>query len=163
MKKIYNKINMQTAIFPGTFDPFTLGHASIIRRGLRFFDRIIIAVGVNDSKQTMFSIDQRLEQIRACYAHEPRIEVRFYEGMTVDFARQEHAGFILRGVRSLGDFEYERLLSDVNRKISEIDTVFLFTEPEYASIQSNVVRELLKYNQDINDFVPTEINELLKK
>jgi len=163
MKKIYNKIKMRTAIFPGTFDPFTLGHASIIKRGLFLFDRIIIAVGVNGSKQTMFSMDQRIEQIKACYTHEPRIEVRSYEGMTVDFARQEHAGFILRGVRSLGDFEYERLLSDVNRKISKIDTVFLFTEPEYSSIQSNVVRELLKYNQDIKDFVPIEIIELLKK
>jgi len=154
---------MQTAIFPGTFDPFTLGHASVIRRGFRLFDRIIIAIGVNDSKKTMFSIDQRLEQIRACYANEPRIEVCFYEGLTVNFARQKNAGFILRGVRLLSDFEYERLLSDVNQKISEIDTIFLFTEPKYSCIQSNVVRELLKYNQDIKDFVPAEIIKLLKK
>lgn len=154
---------MRTAIFPGTFDPFTLGHASVVKRGLRLFDRIIIAVGVNDSKQTMFSIEERLEQIKACYPDETRVEVRTYEGLTVDFARQEQVGHILRGVRSLGDFEYERLLSDVNQKISEIDTVLLFTEPEYACIQSNVVRELLKYHQDIKEFVPAEIIKLLNK
>ena len=154
---------MKTAIFPGTFDPFTLGHSSIVRRGLRLFDRIIIAVGVNDSKQTMFTLDERLKQINACFLNEPRVVVCSYEGMTVDFARKENAGFIIRGVRSLVDFEYERLLSDVNQKISDIDTVLLFTEPEYSSIQSNVVREFIKYKQDISAFVPTAILELLKK
>lgn len=156
-------MNMKTAIFPGTFDPFTLGHASVVRRGLRLFDKIIIAVGINDTKQTLFTLGERLEQIRACFPNDPRIVVCSYEGMTVDFARKENAGFIIRGVRSLGDFEYERLLSDVNQKISEIDTVFLFTEPEFSSIQSNVVRELLKYHQDISSFVPSAIIELLKK
>jgi len=153
---------MRTAIFPGTFDPFTLGHASIVRRGLRLFDRIIIAIGNNNDKKTLFTIEQRLEHIHQCFKNEPRIVVCSYEGMTVDLARKENAGFIIRGVRSLGDFEYERLLSDVNQKISEIDTVVLFTEPEYSSIQSNVVRELLKHNQDITAFVPTAIKELLK-
>lgn len=154
---------IKTAIFPGTFDPFTLGHASIVRRGLRLFDRIIIAVGINSEKKTMFSLDERIDQVRACYKNEPRVVVSSYNGMTVDFARKENAGFILRGVRTLGDFEYERLLSDVNHKISETETVFLFTEPEYSSIQSNVVRELIKHNQDIKDFVPSAIIELLKK
>lgn len=154
---------MRTAIFPGTFDPFTLGHASIVRRGLRLFDQIIVAIGNNNDKRTLFSVEERLEHIRLCFKNEPRIVVCSYEGMTVDLARKENAGFIIRGVRSLGDFEYERLISDVNQKISDIDTVVLFTEPEYASIQSNVVRELLKYDQDITDFVPSAIKELLKK
>jgi len=154
---------MKTAIFPGTFDPFTLGHASVVRRGLRLFDQIIIAVGVNNAKQTLFTIEERLEQIQACFSNEPRIVVKAYEGLTVDFARKENAGFILRGIRSIGDFEYERLLSDVNQKISDIDTICFFTEPEYSSIQSNVVRELLKYKQDISAFVPSQINALLKK
>jgi len=154
---------LKTAIFPGTFDPFTLGHASIVRRGLHLFDRIIIAVGINSEKKTMFSLDERMNQVHACFKNEPRVVVCSYDGMTVDFARKENAGFILRGVRTLGDFEYERLLSDVNHKISDIDTVFLFTEPEYSSIQSNVVRELLKHNQDIEEFVPSAIIELLKK
>ena len=154
---------MKTAIFPGTFDPFTLGHASVVRRGLHLFDKIIIAVGINDAKRTLFSVDERMRQIRACFINEPRIVVSSYDGMTVDFARKENAGFILRGIRTIADFEYERLLSDVNQKISDIDTVCLFTEAEYSSIQSNVVRELLKYNQDISDFVPSAIIELLKK
>lgn len=154
---------MKTAIFPGTFDPFTLGHASIVKRGLRLFDRIFIAIGENDSKQTFFTIDERLDQIRACYPDEPRVEVCAYKGLTVNFAKENNAGFIIRGVRSLGDFEYERILSDVNQKISDIDTIFLFTEPEYSSIQSNVVRELLKYKQDVSAFIPVAILRILKK
>lgn len=154
---------MKTAIFPGTFDPFTLGHASIVRRGLHLFDRIIVAVGQNTEKKTLFTLEERLEHIHACFKNEPRVEVCSYEGMTVHFARKKNAGFILRGVRTLGDFEYERLLADVNSKISDVESVFLFTEPEYSSIQSNVVRELIKYEQDIHEFVPTAVIELLKK
>ena len=154
---------MKTAIFPGTFDPFTLGHASIVKRGLRLFDRIFIAIGENDSKQTFFTIDERLDQIRACYPDEPRVKVCAYKGLTVNFAKENNAGFIIRGVRSLGDFEYERILSDINQKISDIDTILLFTEPEYSSIHSNVVRELLKYKQDVSAFIPVAILEILKK
>lgn len=154
---------MKTALFPGTFDPFTLGHASVVRRGLALFDRIVIAIGINETKQTHFSMEERLEQIRACYADEPRVYVTTYEGMTVDCARENEAIAILRGVRSLTDFEYERLLSDINLKISGIDTVCVFTEPELASFQSNVVRDLLKHHQDVRAFVPEAMAELLKK
>jgi pantetheine-phosphate adenylyltransferase len=154
---------MKTALFPGTFDPFTLGHASVVRRGLALFDRIVIAIGINDAKQTYYSIEERLEQIRACYAGESRVEVVAYKGMTVECASEHHAAAILRGVRSLTDFEYERLLSDVNLKISGIDTVCVFTEPELASIQSNVVRDLLKHNQDVRSFVPEAMAGLLQK
>lgn len=154
---------MKTALFPGTFDPFTLGHASVVRRGLALFDRIVIAIGVNDAKQTYYSMEERLEQIRACYVGESRVEVVAYKGMTVECAREHHAVAILRGVRSLTDFEYERLLSDVNLKISGIDTVCVFTEPELASIQSNVVRDLLKHNQDVRAFVPEAMAGLLQK
>lgn len=154
---------MKTALFPGTFDPFTLGHASVVRRGLALFDRIVIAIGVNDAKQTYYTKEERLAQIRACFINEPRVEVTTYEGMTVECARTFDAIAILRGVRSLTDFEYERLLSDINLKISGIDTVCVFTEPELASIQSNVVRDLLKHNQDIRAFVPEAMADLLKK
>ena len=154
---------MKTALFPGTFDPFTLGHASVVRRGLALFDRIVIAIGVNDAKQTFFSMEERLEQVRACYTREPRVEVCTYGGMTVECAREHDAVAILRGVRSLTDFEYERLLSDINLKISGIDTVCVFTEPELASIQSNVVRDLLKHHQDVQAFVPEAMAGLLKK
>lgn len=154
---------MKTALFPGTFDPFTLGHASVVRRGLALFDHIIIAIGINDAKQTYYSTEKRLEQIQACYAGDSRVEVVAYKGMTVECAREHQAIAILRGVRSLTDFEYERLLSDVNLKISGIDTVCVFTEPELASIQSNVVRDLLKHNQDVRAFVPEAMSELLQK
>lgn len=154
---------MKTAIFPGTFDPFTLGHVSVVRRGLSLFDHIIIAIGINKAKQTMFTLDERLEQIQACYLNEPRVDVCAYEGLTVNFADKIDADFILRGIRSVGDFEYERLLSDVNRKVSGIETICLFTEPEYSSIQSNVVRELLNYKQDVRAFVPSAILKILKK
>jgi pantetheine-phosphate adenylyltransferase len=154
---------MKTALFPGTFDPFTLGHASVVRRGLVLFDRIVIAIGINDAKQTYYTMEERLEQIRACYNGEPRVKVTTYDGMTVECAREHQAVAILRGVRSLTDFEYERLLSDINLKISGIDTVCVFTEPELASIQSNVVRDLLKHNQDVRAFVPEAMAGLLKK
>jgi len=154
---------MKTALFPGTFDPFTLGHASVVRRGLALFDRIVIAIGVNDAKQTFFSMEERLKQVRSCYTEEPRVEVCSYEGMTDECAREHDAIAILRGVRSLTDFEYERLLSDINLKISGIDTVCVFTEPELASFQSNVVRDLLKHHQDVRAFVPEAMAELLKK
>lgn len=154
---------MKTALFPGTFDPFTLGHASVVRRGLAIFDRIVIAIGVNEAKQTYYTMEERLEQIRACFVGEDRVEVTTYEGMTVECAREHDAIAILRGVRSLTDFEYERLLSDINLKISGIDTVCVFTEPELASIQSNVVRDLLKHHQDVRAFVPKEMARLLKK
>lgn len=153
---------MKTALFPGTFDPFTLGHASVVRRGLVLFDRIVIAIGVNDAKQTYFSMDQRLKQIQACFVNEPNVEVCTYEGMTVECAKEHEAIAIIRGVRSLTDFEYERLLSDINLKISGIDTVCVFTEPELASIQSNVVRDLLKHHQDVRAFVPEAMAGLLK-
>ncbi len=154
---------MKTALFPGTFDPFTLGHASVVRRGLALFDQIVIAIGVNDAKSTYYTMEERLEQIRACYIGEPRVEVTTYDGMTVECARECNAVVILRGVRSLTDFEYERLLSDINLKISGIDTVCVFTEPELASIQSNVVRDLLKHNQDVRAFVPEAMAGLLKQ
>ena len=154
---------MKTALFPGTFDPFTLGHASVVRRGLALFDRIVIAIGINDAKQTYYTMDERLEQIRACYLGESRVEVTTYEGMTVECAREYNAVAILRGVRSLTDFEYERLLSDINLKISGIDTVCVFTEPELASSQSNVVRDLLKPHHDVRAFVPEAMAGLLKK
>ncbi len=154
---------MKTALFPGTFDPFTLGHASIVRRGLTLFDRIVIAIGINNEKQTYYTIEKRLQQIRSCYSNEPRVEVCSYQGLTAECAKINNASHILRGVRSLTDFEYERLLSDVNLKIAGMETVCLFTEPELASLQSSVVRDLLKHQQDVRALVPEAMADLLKK
>lgn len=154
---------MKTAIFPGTFDPFTLGHESIVNRGLSLFDKIIIAIGTNSDKRTIFSKEDRLEQIKACFKGNPKVEVHTYNGLTIDFAKQYDAKFIIRGIRSIADFEYEKLISDVNFNLSNIETILLFSEQKFESVQSSVVRELIKYNKDLTKFVPKEIIKLIYK
>ncbi|HOL30104.1 MAG TPA: pantetheine-phosphate adenylyltransferase, partial [Paludibacteraceae bacterium] len=119
---------MKRAIFPGTFDPFTIGHYSIVKRGLKLFDEIIIGIGVNQAKKTLFSIEKRQDIISQTFKSEPRVKVSIYDSLTVDFARSVDAGFILRGLRSVSDFEYEHNIADANRKISGIETVILFTD-----------------------------------
>lgn len=145
---------MRKALFPGTFDPFTTGHESLVKRGLLLIDEIVIAIGVNDAKKTWFSLDDRLRMIRDFYADEPRVSVGAYDCLTIDFAREVGAGFILRGVRSVFDFEYEKTIADMNRTISGIETFVLFTEPELTHISSSHVRELLKYGHDVSGFLP---------
>lgn len=146
--------NKRIALFPGTFDPFTIGHESLVRRGLDLVDEIIISIGINDKKQTYFSLEERLEGIRHIYKEEPRVRVMAYDTLTVDFAEEVGAKFILRGIRTVNDFEYEKSIADVNRKLSNIETFILFTEPEHTHISSSIVRELLRYGKDISDFVP---------
>lgn len=148
---------MKTALFPGTFDPFTIGHDSIVRRGLAFLDEIIIAIGVNDSKRTYFSSQCRLTMIEELYKNEPRVKVEAYDSLTISFAQQKGASLILRGIRTVNDFEYEKTIADMNRKISGIETILLFTEPEYACISSSAVRDLLKYDKDVAPFLPKGI------
>lgn len=154
---------MKQALFPGTFDPFTLGHASLIERGLQLFDKIIIAIGSNIDKKSMFTVEERINHLKLCYNNEPRVEICTYDELTATFAKRIDIKFIIRGIRTLGDFEYERLLADINKKISGIETICLFSEPELSCIQSNVVRDLLKHNQDAKGFVPEAILEILKK
>ena len=142
------------ALFPGTFDPFTLGHQSLVKRVLTCADAVVIAIGINEKKQTYYTLEQRVAAIRAIYAEEPRVKVITYSGLTVDVAQQERASFILRGVRSVIDFEYEKAIADVNRQLSGIETLLLFTEPAYAHISSSVVRELLHFGKDVSAFLP---------
>ncbi len=142
------------AIFPGSFDPFTVGHQSIVERGLRLFDKIIVAVGVNDQKRSEKTDDERIAEIKNVYATEPRVEVIAYSGLTVDIARDCSAEFILRGVRTVADYEYERSLADINRKISGMETVILYALPELAVVSSSVVRELTRYGRDVSEFLP---------
>ena len=142
------------ALFPGTFDPFTLGHQSLVKRVLTCADAVVIAIGINEKKQTYYTLEQRVSAIRALYAEEPRVKVITYSGLTVDVAQQERASFILRGVRSVIDFEYEKAIADVNRQLSGIETLLLFTEPAYAHISSSVVRELLHFGKDVSAFLP---------
>jgi len=146
------------AIFPGTFDPFTIGHLSLVERGLALVDEIIIAIGVNPNKKTFFSLEQRIEMISNLFKQNPKIRVQSYESLTVDFAKEVDAQFILRGIRSVADFEYEKNIADVNRKISGIETFVLFTEPEHTHISSSIVRELLSYGRSVTDFVPLDLH-----
>ena len=146
----------RVALFAGSFDPFTIGHASIVERALPLFDRIIIAVGVNASKPGGTPADERCKSIRELYASDGRISVEAYsDELTVDLADRLGANFLLRGVRSVKDFEYERDIADVNRRLSGIETVSLYTLPEHASVSSSIVRELRSYGRDISSFLPT--------
>lgn len=148
---------MKRAIFPGTFDPFTIGHYSIVKRGLNIFDEIIIGIGTNQSKKTLFSVEKRIEMIEQAFAGEQRIKVRAYNSLTIDFALEVDAKFALRGLRSVGDFEYERTISDTNRILTGLETVILFTESAYAHISSTVARDLISYGKDITEFLPPGI------
>lgn len=145
---------MKTAIFPGSFDPFTKGHEAILRRALNLFDRIVIGVGINESKQTGWSGETRIEALRKLFATDDRILVEGYTDLTVDFAARHHARFILRGVRTIKDYEYELTMADTNRRLSGIDTVILFTEPQWAFLSSSLVRELIHFGKDIKPYLP---------
>lgn len=145
---------MKTGIFTGSFDPFTVGHDDIVRRALPLFDRIVIGVGYNERKKTMFTPDERVAAIAALYAGEPRIEVRSYSDLTVDFARREQAGFIIKGVRSVKDFEYEREQADINRRIGGVETVLIYADPKFSSVSSSMVRELMHFGHDVSEFLP---------
>lgn len=145
------------AIFPGTFDPFTRGHQSIVDRALGLFDEVVIAIGVNATKSPMFTIEERMEMIGSLYANEPRVRAVSYSGLTIDVARECGAQFMLRGVRSVIDFEYEKSLADINREISGVETILLFTEPIYAHVSSSVVRELLHYGHDVSSMLPEQM------
>lgn len=142
------------AVFAGSFNPFTIGHASIVERGLELFDKIIVAIGVNASKPSAGDASARAEAIARLYTEEPRIEVLVWNGLMVDLARQKGAHFFLRGVRSTTDFEYERNMADINRRIAGIETVVLYTLPEHAAISSSIVRELASYGTDITELLP---------
>ncbi|MBR6750238.1 MAG: pantetheine-phosphate adenylyltransferase [Bacteroidaceae bacterium] len=147
----------KTALFPGTFDPFTRGHYSVVERALNLFDEVIIAIGVNALKKPMFTADERVAMLQQLYANEPRVRVVAYSGLTVDLAQEYGARFMLRGVRSVIDFEYEKSIADVNRDISGVETVLMFTQPQYAHISSSVVRELLSYGRNVEAYLPPQM------
>ena len=143
------------ALFPGSFDPFTKGHKNIVERTLQSVaDTVIIAIGNNCEKKCMQAVDERVESIQRVFKGNDKVRVVAYEGLTIDFAKSVNADFIVRGVRSIKDFEYEREIAEVNRKLSGIETILLYTEPEYASISSSIVRELKSYGKDVSQFLP---------
>ena len=141
-------------IFVGSFDPFTIGHDSIVRRALPLFDRLVIGVGVNEKKRYMLTAEQRVEAIRGLYDGEEKISVEQYSDLTVDFAQRHGAQFIVKGVRSVKDFEYERDIAVMNKALSGVETVLLFTDPQYSAVSSSVVRELLAFGKDVSEFLP---------
>lgn len=145
---------MRIAIFPGSFDPFTIGHYDIVMRGLDLFDRIIIGIGQNAVKRECFPLAEREAAIRRAFAGNERVEVCTYHSLTVDFAREQGAHFILRGVRCIQDFEYERNMAEANKEMGGIETILLYTRPEYAHISSTFVRDLHSYGKDITPYLP---------
>ena len=148
---------MRTGVFVGSFNPFTIGHHSIVTRALPLFDRLVIGVvGDQVYKPGMPSVDERMAAIKALYADEPSIEVKPYFGLAVDFAKEEGANYIIKGVRSVRDFEYEREQADINRQLSGVETVLLFSEPHMSSISSTMVRELQHFGVDVSAYLPSK-------
>lgn len=152
------------ALFPGTFDPITLGHTDIINRALPLFDKLYIGIGRNANKQPMFSEAQRMDWINSIYAGNEKVEVVVYDGLTVDCCKKIGANFILRGIRYVNDFEYEKAIADMNRSIADnIETVFLTCLPQYTSVASTLVRDVLKYGGDVSKFLPEQVMNSIKK
>lgn len=148
----------KVVVFPGSFDPITRGHVSVLNRALPLFDKIIVAIGVNSGKQAMFPMEKRMEWIRGIFKGNPKIEVMSYEGLTVDLCRKYDSKFILRGLRSSVDFEYERSIAHMNKTmVSDIETIFILTEQEYSAINSTIVREIIKNGGDVKQFLPESI------
>lgn len=147
------------AIYPGSFDPFTLGHKVMVEKALKMFDSVVVAVGINDKKSGFISVTKRLELINRLYDKNPRVEVVSYRGLTVDYCKENGIGVIVRGVRNFIDFEYERSISNINGQLaSDIDTIMIFTPPEISDISSSVVRELLFHGKMPSEFLPSEFD-----
>jgi pantetheine-phosphate adenylyltransferase len=152
--------NERCAIFPGSFDPFTAGHESVVKRALPLFDKIIIGVGDNNTKSGFLSVEKRIKIIEKVFAGEPKIEIKKYSGLTVEFCRQNDCKFILRGLRTSADFEFERAIGQTNKLLDEsIETVFILTLPEHTFISSSIVRDIIKNKGNIKPFIPDGIDE----
>ncbi len=154
-----NKFSMKKAIFPGSFDPITKGHESLVLRGLELFDEIIIAIGSNSNKKYMFSIEERIDFIKKTFENDPRVKVESYKGLTTEYCKKTEAKFILRGLRTSADFEFERAIGQINRDMSpELETVFLITSAELSAISSSIVRDILVNKGDASQFLPNNIS-----
>ncbi|MBX7203230.1 MAG: pantetheine-phosphate adenylyltransferase [Bacteroidia bacterium] len=145
----------RTAVFPGSFDPFTIGHESIVRRSLSLFDEVVVAVGKNSTKATLYSLEQRVEWVKNIFQDEPRVSADLFDGLTVTYCKNKNLRFILRGLRTSGDFEFERGIATINRAMeSDIETVFILSLPEHSAISSTIIREIVKSGGDASQFVP---------
>lgn len=149
----------KVAVFPGSFSPFSIGHQSVVEKALPLFDKIIISVGVNSKKNQYFSIQKRMQWIGSVYANNEKIEVKKYEGLTIDFCKKEGANFILRGLRDSHDFKFEKDIAQMNNDLdSSIETIFIITPPELSHISSSLIRDIIKNGGDVSKFIPKEIN-----
>lgn len=148
---------MKKAVFPGSFDPITLGHQDIILRALPLFDEVIIAIGINDGKKYMFSLEERLQFIKDTFKNEPKITVTTYKGLTIHYCKEVNADYMLRGLRNPADFEFEKAIAQTNRKLSGIDTLFLLTSAETSYISSSIVRDVLRNGGDFTILVPDSV------
>jgi pantetheine-phosphate adenylyltransferase len=148
---------MKTALFPGSFDPITKAHVDIVKRSVELFDKFYIGIGVNSSKKGLLTIEQREQMIRAVFAHDERIHVIAYEGLTVDFCKSIGAAYMIRGIRTVSDFEYEKAIAQMNHSLApDIESIFIVSKPGYSSISSTIVREIIRYNGDVSQFIPKE-------
>lgn len=148
---------MKRALFPGSFDPITLGHYDIIKRGIHLFDEVVVAIGINSEKKYMFSLEERQGFIEDAFKNEPKVKVVTYQGLTIDFCKELDAQFILRGLRNPADFEFEKAIAHTNRKLSKIETVFLLTAAKTSYISSSIVRDVIRNHGDYTVLVPDSV------
>ncbi len=147
------------AVFPGSFDPVTLGHENIVRRAAGLFDEIIVAIGVNTTKAAMFDLEKRKSWLISTFSDLPNVRIDVYEGLTVDFCRKNEAKYLLRGLRNGGDFEYERTIAHMNKAMwTDLETILVFTDPEFASVHSTIIREIVKNKGDVSQFIPSKVD-----
>lgn len=148
---------MKIALFPGSFDPITIAHVDIVKRSLPLFDKIVIGIGLNSSKQNFLSAEKREEIVKSIFANDNNVEIQTYQGLTIDFAKKIGATYMVRGIRSASDFEYERAIAQINKSMMpEVETIILLSRPEYSAISSTIVRDILRNNGDVSQFVPKE-------
>jgi pantetheine-phosphate adenylyltransferase len=155
-------MHMKIALFPGSFDPVTKAHVDILRRAIPLFDKVVIGIGLNSTKAAFLDIDRRKEMLQAVFADEPKVEVATYEGLTVEFCKTIGAAYMIRGIRTVSDFEYEKAIAQMNHAlVPEIESIFIVSKPGYSSISSTIVRDIMRNNGDIKQFIPKEAFDLL--
>jgi len=153
---------MKIALFPGSFDPVTKAHVDILKRSLPLFDKVVIGIGLNSTKTAYLTLEKRKEMLRAVFADEPKVEVQTYEGLTVEFCKKIQSNYMIRGIRTVSDFEYEKAIAQMNHALEpEIESIFIVSKPGYSSISSTIVRDIMRNNGDVKQFIPKEAFDLL--
>ena len=153
---------MKIALFPGSFDPVTKAHVDILKRSISLFDKVVIGIGINSTKQALLSIEARKKMLEAVFANEPKVGIQTYSGLTVNFCKEIGANYMIRGIRTVSDFEYEKAIAQMNHAlVPEIESIFIVSKPGYSSISSTIVRDILRNKGDISQFVPKEVLEFI--